>query len=172
VLGIGIVGMAQLVLFLVVGLGVAASTEVAKPPPGTAGVALALVGWFLAGYALYASLFAVAGAIASRSEELQGTTAPITILVLAAFFAAIATSGDPEGTVAVVAGYVPFTAPLSMPIRMAAGVVGPAQVALAAGLVAITIVASMALAARAYAGGALATRSRIKLRDALARAEA
>ncbi len=44
VLGIGIVGMAQLVLFLVVGLGVAASTEVAKPPPGTAGVAVALVG--------------------------------------------------------------------------------------------------------------------------------
>ena len=59
-----------------------------------------------------------------------------------------------------------------MPIRMAAGAVGPAQVALAAGLVAVTIVASMALAARAYAGGALATRGRIKLRDALARAEA
>lgn len=112
------------------------------------------------------------GAIASRAEELQGTTAPVTILVMAAFFASIITSGDPEGPVAVIAGYVPFTAPLTMPIRMAAGAVGAVEVAAALALVAATVVVVMLLAARAYAGGALATRSRIPLSEALARAGA
>jgi ABC-2 type transport system permease protein len=171
VLGVGLVGLLQLVVFLVVGLGVAAATDVVTPPPGTTGVAVALVAWFLAGYALYAALFAMAGAIASRSEELQGTTAPITVLVMAAFFASIASTNDPDGPVAVVAGYVPFTAPLAMPIRMAAGAVGPVEVAVALLGVAATGVVVMLLAARAYAGGALATRRRISLREALARAE-
>lgn len=51
-LGVGFVGLLQLVVFLVVGLAVAGATEVAKPPPGSTGVAVALVAWFLAGYAL------------------------------------------------------------------------------------------------------------------------
>jgi ABC-2 type transport system permease protein len=172
VLGIGVVGVGQLLLFLAVGVGTAALTDVAEVPPGTGGVAGALVGWFVAGYTLYACLFAMGGAIASRAEDLQGTTAPITVVVMVAFFGAVFTSGDPEGAVAVAASLFPLTAPLSMPIRMAAGAAGPAEVALAVALVLATIALVVQVAARAYAGGALATRGRLKLREALARADA
>ena len=63
----------------------------------------------------------MAGAIASRVEELQNTTAPITFVLMGGYLAAIITAGDPGGPVARVTSYLPFSAPMVMPIRMAAG---------------------------------------------------
>ena len=172
IIGLGTIGLAQLVIFVAVGLGLATATGSVDLPPGTAGVAVGLVLWFLAGYALYASVFAMGGALASRAEELQGTTGPITIVIMVAFFAALFGTDDPDGTMAQVTSFVPFTAPLVMPVRMAAGAVAPWEVAAAAALVAAAIVVVVQVAARVYSGGILFTRGQLKLREALARAEA
>ena len=67
-----------------------------------------------------------------------------------------------------VTSFVPFWAPLVMPIRMAAGEVPAWEVAVVTALVLVTIVVVVRLAARIYAGGALRTRGRIKLREAIA----
>ena len=48
--------------------------------------------WFLLGYAFYSSMFAVAGAIVSRQEELQNTAAPLNLLMIASFFVAFSSS--------------------------------------------------------------------------------
>ena len=60
-----------------------------------AAIGLALV-WFLLGYAFYACLFAVAGALVPRQEELQSSTTPLTMLILVSLFAGFIVNGNPE----------------------------------------------------------------------------
>ncbi len=168
VIGIGVIGLAQLIALVAVGLAAATAAGSVDLPPETVPVAFQLVGWFVLGFAFYSSLFAVGGALASRVEELQSTTTPLTFVVMAAFFAAITTGGDPGGPVARVSTYLPPSAPLVMPIRVAAGEVGPATMALSVAIVLVSIAGVVALAGRVYAGGALHLRGQLKLRAALA----
>ncbi len=168
VVGIGVIGLGQLIAFVVLGLAAAAASGTVDLPPETVPVALQVVVWFVLGFAFYSSLFAVGGALASRVEELQSTTTPLTFVVMASFFAAITTGGDPGGPVARVATYLPPSAPLVMPIRVAAGEVGPATVVISVAIVLVAIVGVVVLAGRVYAGGALHLRGQLKLRAALA----
>ncbi len=171
ILGIGLLGFVQLVGFVGLGLGLAAASGRVDLPSGTARVAVEVVAWFVLGFALYACLFAVGGAIASRPEELQGTTMPITLVAMGAFFTAIFTSGEPGGIVARVATFVPPAAPMVLPVRAAAGELPLWEAVVGVGLVLATIAVVVPLAARIYAGGALFTRGQITLRTALAQAD-
>jgi ABC-2 type transport system permease protein len=167
VLGIGIVGLAQLVGLVVLGLIAAAVTGSVDLPPDTVPVAVQVVAWFLLGFALYSCLFAVAGAIASRAEELQSTTMPLTFLTMGSFFAALNAGGSPGGAVAKVATFVPFSAPMVLPIRLAAGEVALWEVVVSVAIVLAAIVGAMKLAGRVYAGGAMHLRGQLKVRQAL-----
>lgn len=170
VLGIGVLGFTQLVAFVAIGLGLAAGLGQVDLPPGTGRVAVEVVAWFVLGYALYACLFAVGGAIASRPEELQSTTLPMTLVGMGAFFAALFSSDDPGGTVARVATFVPPASPMVMPIRAAGGELPLWEALVGIALVLVTIALAVRLAARIYAGGAMFTQGQLKFRDALARA--
>ena len=168
--GIGSLGLAQLLVLVAAGLGTALALGQVDLPPGTFGLIAAVLGWFVLGYALYSCLFAVAGAIASRPEELQATTMPLTLLTVTGFFAAVFAQEDPTGVVARAATFFPPSAPLVMPIRQAAGELPLWEAAVGVALVLATIAVAIPLAGRIYAGGALFTRGRLKLRDAYARA--
>ena len=167
VVGIGIVGLAQLVGLVVLGLIAASATGSVDLPPDTVPVAIQVVAWFLLGFALYSCLFAMAGAIASRAEELQSTTMPLTFLTMGSFFAAITTGGAPGGPVAQVATIIPFSAPMVLPIRVAAGEIEPWEVLVSVAIVLASIVGAMKLAGRVYAGGAMHLRGQLKVRQAL-----
>ncbi len=167
VTGIGVVGLVQLVTFVVLGLAAARLSGTIDLPAQTVSVAAQVVGWFVLGFAFYSCLFAMGGALASRVEELQSTTTPLTFLAMASLFAAINTGGDPGGSVAKVATFVPFSAPMVLPIRVAAGEVGLGTVLLSVAIVLAAIAGVMTLAARVYAGGALHLRGQLKLRSAL-----
>lgn len=169
-MGIGSLGLAQMAVLVAAGLGTALALGQVELPPGTYGLAAWIIAWFVLGYALYSCLFAVAGAIASRPEELQGTTMPLSLLTMTGFFAAIFAQEDPSGVVARAATFFPLSAPFVMPIRQAAGELPLWEAAVGVGLVLATIAVAIPLAGRIYAGGALFTRGRLKLRDAYARA--
>ena len=167
VVGIGIVGLAQLVGLVVIGLVAAWTTGSVDLPPETVPVAAQVVAWFLLGFALYSCLFAVAGAIASRAEELQSTTMPLTFLTMGSFFAAITTGGAPGSAVAKVATFIPFSAPMVLPIRVAAGEIELWEVLVSVAIVLASIVGAMKLAGRVYAGGAMHLRGQLRIRQAL-----
>jgi ABC-2 type transport system permease protein len=167
VVGIGVVGLVQLVGLVVIGLLAAAVTGSVDLPPETPGVAAQVVGWFVLGFALYSCLFAMAGAIASRAEELQSTTTPLTFVIMGSFFAAVTTGGDPSSQVAQIATFIPFSAPMVLPIRVAAGEVELWAVLVSVAIVLASIVVAMRLAGRVYAGGAMHLRGQLKLRQAL-----
>jgi len=166
IVGVGALGFAQLVLFLVVGLAAATISGSIDMPPGIAGALVLVLGWFLLGFALYSALFAMSGAVASRVEELQNTSSPITFIIMGGYVMAVFAAGDPGGTVARVASFIPLFAPFVMPIRMAANEAPLWEVVVVTALVLATLVVVVRFAARIYAGGALRTRGRIKLREA------
>ncbi|MCU1431617.1 MAG: transporter permease [Actinotalea sp.] len=121
-------------------------------------------GWFvlffLLGFVMLASLWAVAGSLAARVEDLQATTVLMQVLVIGPFFAAIFAI-DPGPTQRVLS-YIPFTAPLLMPARLVLGSAEGWEPWLAAAVVLGTAVLFVLLGARLYEGSVLHTASRLK----------
>jgi ABC-2 type transport system permease protein len=119
------------------------------------------------GYAFWACAWAVAGAIVSRQEELQNTSTPLVLVMVASFVVAVLVGGDPSSAPARFASFVPPVAPLIMPLRMAAGQAPAWEVAVAMALIVAATVALVPLAARIYAGAVLRTGTRVRLRQVL-----
>ena len=108
VIGLGLLGLGQLLTVVTLGL-VAATAVGAVEIDGDviAAAALALV-WFVVGYAFYACLFACAGALVPRQEELQSVTTPLTLVLLISFFISFGVLNDPDGTLAHVTAFIPI----------------------------------------------------------------
>ncbi|GAB2697811.1 ABC transporter permease [Thalassiella azotivora] len=119
--------------------------------------------FFLLGFAALACVWAVAGSVATRQEDLQATTMPVQVLVLAALFVGITGSGD----VLTVGSYVPLVSSVAMPVRMLSEDVPLWQPLLSAGLVVATAVLLVRLGARVYENSLLRTDRRTSVREAL-----
>jgi ABC-2 type transport system permease protein len=166
VAGIGALGLLQLLGMATYGIVLASLTGVIEVPAHAAGTALLAIAWFVLGFAFYASLFAVSGALVSRMEELQNAIVPLNLLILASFFVSIGAVQEPDSTLAVVASIVPFSSALAMPVRIATGSATPVQIVLALVVLLGSTAALVPLAGRMYAGAVLQTSGRVKLRDA------
>ena len=102
ILGLGVLGVGQLLVLAVLGLGMAgAAGAIQIDADLIIAAALALV-WFLVGYAFYASAFACAASLVPRQEELQSVLTPLTMLLLVSFFVSFAVIDNPGGTLATV----------------------------------------------------------------------
>ena len=166
VIGIGLVGLAQLVL--VASLAVALLAAGAFDVPARLGGSVALVvPWFALGYALYAVAYAAAGALASRQQSADAAGQPVTYTILAAYFAGyIALSSDPDGALASLLTVFPLTSPLVLPARSALVGVPLWEHALAVGLLLAAIYALVRFAGRVYGQGLLRSGPRLGVRDA------
>jgi ABC-2 type transport system permease protein len=143
-------------------------------PAAGAGVILAGLLWFILGFFLYAILFAAAGSLVSRQEEVQSVVLPITMLAILSWFVAIGVltpmfDGTPMSSTGVALGFVPFFAPVILPTGMATGDIAPWQAALSVVLTLVTSAAATWIAARIYSNSVLRLGARVKLRDALLR---
>ena len=116
VIGLGLLGLGQLLLVAVLGVAAAARHGRARRGrrPARAPSASRSCGSCSATRSTPA-LFAVAGALVPRQEELQSSTTPLTMLILISLFAGFIVNGDPEGTLAHVCAFIPTTAPITMP---------------------------------------------------------
>jgi ABC-2 type transport system permease protein len=166
IVGIGGLGLLQLAVIGVVAATLASATDVlAIPGHAFATIGVALV-WFVFGFGFYASLFAVAGALVSRMEELQNAIVPINLTILGSFFVSIAAIDDPNSALATSASLVPFSSALAMPVRIAVHAAPLWQEALSLALLSGSIAVLVPLAGRLYAGAVLRIGARVKLRDA------
>jgi ABC-2 type transport system permease protein len=168
VLGLGAVGLAQLVILGAVGLAGATASGLLTAPSAAASALVAAVIWYLLGFFLYASVYAAAGSMVSRQEELQSLVTPIMFpLFLPFLFAVSVLPGDPRNTVGTVLSFVPFFAPTLMPARAALGVAPWWQVGIAIVLTLATIVGVVQVAARIYRNSVLRTGARVTWSEAL-----
>lgn len=84
---------------------------------------IAFIMYFLGGYFLYASIFAAIGAAIDNQADAQQFMLPITLLVVIALYVGILTvPEDPNGIVAQIFSYFPFTSPIVMLMRIPNGV--------------------------------------------------
>ena len=166
VIGIGSLGLAQLVL--VVGFAVGLLVGGVFDAPASLGADVALVvPWFVLGFALYAVAYAVAGALASNQQNAETAAQPVTYALLTVYFASyIVLAADPEGPLASLLTVFPLTAPLVLPARSALVGVPLWQHGLAILLVVAAIVALVRFAGRVYALGLLHGGSGLGLRSA------
>lgn len=80
-------------------------------------VIICFILYFIGGYLLYASLFAMFGSAANDSQEAQQFMTPLTMILLVAFYVGFAASKNPEGTTAIWGSIIPFTSPVVMMVR-------------------------------------------------------
>lgn len=171
VLGIGALGLIQIALYGVVGVGLASALGTLTLSVGTAaGTVVWLIIWYLVGFVMYAFAFAAAGALVSRMEDASGVIMPITSFVIVGYVVGITVlPSDPGNSFAEVLSMIPLFAPTLMPMRLAMGGVPAWEAALSLVLALATIPLLAALAGRIYRNAVIHIGSRVPLRKALAR---
>ena len=169
VIGLGLLGLAQLLVVCVAGLSAAIAFDVVAVPGDAIGTMAQVIGWFVLGYAFYAAVFAAGAALVSRQEDLQSVLLPMITLLVAAFFVAITAAQNPDGLLARITSFVPALSPMVMPVRSAAGNVAWWELVVAVGLMLAAIAAVIRLGGRIYAGALLRMGGgKVKVKDALA----
>lgn len=113
--------------------------------------------FFVLGFFIYAFLYGAVGSLASKLEDINTSTLPITFLFIAAFIITMIAlgSGNMEGGLIKAASFIPFTSPMAMFVRITMGEVPGWQVAVSVALMAATAVFVGWLSARIYKVGAL-----------------
>lgn len=110
--------------------------------------------YFLGGYLLYASLFAAFGSAIDNQEDSQQFVLPLTIPVLFALYAGMYSAQNPDGPLAFWCSMFPLTSPIVMMVRIPFGV--PVwQLLVSYGLLVITFLLSVKMAAKIYRTGIL-----------------
>jgi len=139
-------------------LGEAAASTAPAASGLTPALLIAFAVLFVLGFLLYAVLYAAAGSLVSRMEDINSVVAPMTMVGMAGYLVAVYTSSGlipADAGWVVVLSYVPFVSPYLMLSRFATGMAGPLDLALASALLVIAIVACLWVAARIYAAGVL-----------------
>jgi len=167
ILGLGVLGLVQIVVVAVIGVVGAVAFGVVSFPAQLIGTVVAVVAWFVLGYAFYAAVFAAAASLVSRQEDLPSVITPTSMLLFAGLFISIRAATDPTGGLARVTSFIPGLSPLVMPVREAAGGVAWWEVLIAVALMLVGIAVVVRLGGRIYAGALLRTGGKTKLREAL-----
>jgi ABC-2 type transport system permease protein len=172
IIGIGLLGLLQLLGLGVVALAVGTLSGALDITGDATGVLVLVAAWFLLGYSFYAAVFAATAARVSRQEEVQNVTTPVTMLLLLSFFGGIYASNEPGTTATAVLSVVPPFSALVSPPRVAAGVVPLWQGVLSVALMLLAVLLLVRVAGRLYEGSVLRTGARVSLREAWRRTSA
>jgi ABC-2 type transport system permease protein len=120
------------------------------------------VGWFLAffvvGFIMLAALWAGVGALAARQEDLNGISQPVQMAVMLPFLAVVFLL-DNDAAMRILS-YIPFSAPMAMPVRIFSGDAAGWEPFVTLLLMAITAVGLLFVGARVYEGSLLRTNGK------------
>lgn len=165
VIGNTVLAMGQilaLAAIAVVGLTIIGQTELL-------GILGAPILWFavffLFGFVLLAALFAAAAAMVSRQEDIGSTTFPLTLLIMAPYFLVIFFNDNP--VVLTIMSYVPFSAPVGMPMRLFLGEAQWWEPLVSLAILIATCIGAILVGAKIYQNSLLRMGARVKLGEAL-----
>lgn len=123
--------------------------------------------FFIFGFVMIAALYAATASLVSRQEDVGSATSPVMILVMLPYILVIAFNDNP--LVLAIMSYVPFSAPVGMPMRVFLGQAAWWEPLLSLVVLLVTTTLVIILGARIYSNALLRTGARVKLKDALAR---
>jgi ABC-2 type transport system permease protein len=142
--------------------------EVALPAGLTVGMLLLLGVFGVLGFLLYGVLYAAAGSLVSRQEDVQAAVMPLALVSTVAYLIAVYSSTgllDIRDNWIAVLALIPFVSPFLMLSRVTAGAATVPEVALAIGLLVVSIAIALWIAARIYSAGVLLYGQRPGLRS-------
>lgn len=169
VLGIGLMGMLQLALVVAAGVGSALALGLVTSSGVDLGATAfwALV-WFVIGFASYALVLAAMASLVSRQEDVGGVIGPVTVVMVIPYIIGVSIAPwAPDSPLVVWLSFVPFAAPMLMPIRTAVGAVSSAEIAIAIALSLAVLPLLVWFAGRVYSNAVLRSGARVSLREAL-----
>jgi ABC-2 type transport system permease protein len=126
---------------------------------------VALVLFFLLGYTFYASLFAAVGSMVGSQEEANQAAQPVMMLLVLSIIFVQPVMLNPTGQLAKVMSWMPFSAPIIMPLRMTATPVAPLEIAMVLLGLLVACAAVIWVSARIYRVGMLMYGKRPSLRE-------
>lgn len=167
VLGIGLAGLLQYATILVpallalalqrpIGEALGLKSGLTPPLDGiTPELFVAYGVFFVLGFTLYALIYAAAGSLVSRVEDLQVIALPMSLLGIAGYIQAVLALSGGLSTFMRISSFVPFWSPFVMFTRLTVGRVEPWELLLAYALLVASIALVAGLAIRVYTAGVL-----------------
>lgn len=134
-------------------------------PSLSASTAAIVIVFFLGGFLLYSAMYAAVGAMSNNLQEAQQAVQPVNMALMVGLFGMFAMLNNPSSTVAMVLSFIPFTAPIIVPVRWTAGNLPLWEVAVAFVLLMLGILAVIWVAGRIYRVGILMTGKRPTVRE-------
>src|SRR5256886_3726927 len=178
VLGVGAVSILQFLIWgvcarllfahrpgFLTGGDVGEADQIFQVPHVSGATAAVFITYFLGGFFLYSAMFAAVGAISSSEQEARQAQQPISWLLVLSFVSMFGMLNDPASAFAVTLSLVPFSSPIAMPVRWAAGNLPTYELALSLGILGVSIVAVTWIAARIYRVGILMTGKRPNIKE-------
>ena len=175
VLGVGAVSIFQFLIWGVAGrlllarraplAAGEAADELFQMPHVTGATFAVFMAYFLGGFFLYSAMFAAVGAMSSTEQEARQAQQPVAWMLVLSFISMFAMLNDPGSTLAVTLSLIPFSSPVAMPVRWAAGNLPASELALSLAILVAGIVAVTWIAARIYRVGILMTGKRPNLKE-------
>jgi ABC-2 type transport system permease protein len=168
VIGMGTLAIAQVAVLAgcYLGLGYALGSPAVRG--AAAGVVVAGAVGLLLGYAFYCTAYAAAGALITRQADAYNATIPLQLpLILGYVLAYTVLFGNGVSWFYHLLAFIPFTAPVAMPVLIAVGAAPAWQIALSAAITIASTVAMARLAGTIYERAILRTGSRLKVRQVL-----
>jgi ABC-2 type transport system permease protein len=138
ILGIGLVGLTQMVIYMVTAGALRVIVAVKMSGGNMAWIQDALsttklayfVVFFLLGYFFYTALFAAVGAVCNSEQEAQNMQQPLTMSLMIPYIMTFFFVRNPDSIAAVIMSMIPPFAPMIMFTRLSVGSVPAWQVAL------------------------------------------
>lgn len=151
VIGIGLVGFAQMAVTIGAALIANAVVQSSAVPSEVWVLLPAILLWFALGYTLYAFGYAAAGAMVARQEEVQSVSAPFSVFLVGGYLLTYASIASPDALWVKIVSYLPPLMPVLMPARLALGHVAIWEMPLAVLIMLASIYGMARLAGRIYA---------------------
>ena len=161
-LGIGLIGILQIVLIIVTAILSAhfcmnpeilgAIFDLSNITPQL--VAITIV-YFIFGYALYSLGFALTGSTVNKPEEVQAANTPITFIAIAGFYLAYFSMMNPSSNLNKISGLLPISSPFSMPLRVMMGTATTGELISSIAILAVTTLIVAVVSIRIYSSAIL-----------------
>ena len=168
VLGNSVIALGQVVLYGAVGLVAVSFTDFSRLLPSLSVAMIWFVVFFAVGFFALACLFAVAGALASRTEDLQSTTAPMTMIMMVVYVIGFTVTG----TALKFASFIPIVSVVAMPGRILSGEAAWWEPVLALVLMAAFAAVTVVVGEKIYRRSLMQTRGKLSWRQGLTASDA
>jgi ABC-2 type transport system permease protein len=168
VIGIGVLALGQIAVLVGTYFALGYAFGAAAVHGAAGGVVLAGALWLLLGYIFYCTAYAAAGSLITRQADAYNASLPLQLPLLLGYLLAYTVVYSSNVSVFYhVLGFVPFTAPVVMPVLVAVGAAPAWQMVLSVAITLASTVGMARLAGTIYERAILRTGARLRVRQVL-----